>query len=224
MSLDKALNCLKRGEFILIHDDNKRENEIDMVAAAEYVTPEHIARLRKYAGGLICIAIDSVFGKTIGVEYMHNILSKYHTIDTNIKKMIIGLAPYGDKPSFSITINHIDTYTGVTDKDRAHTIKEMALIYNSKNQKNKFISSFKTPGHVPLLIASDKIVKRQGHTELSICMAKLANIIPVTVICEMLDSKTYSALSVNKAIHFAKQNSIPFIEAKELLEFVNVYS
>ena len=61
MSLDSAIASLKRGEFILLHDSAGRENEIDMVTAGEFVTPEHVARMRQHAGGLLCISIDNDF-------------------------------------------------------------------------------------------------------------------------------------------------------------------
>jgi 3,4-dihydroxy 2-butanone 4-phosphate synthase len=194
MSLESGLQSLKRGEFVLLFDSAGRENEVDMVVAAEYVTPEHVARMRQHAGGLLCIAIDNDFGNSLGLRYMHDILAESSTD----KEMIMGLAPYGDRPTFSISINHYQTYTGITDKDRSLTIQEMAKIFDVDNKKKKFVSSFKTPGHVPLLLAS-------------------------TAICEMMDAETYTALSVEKAEKYARQNAIPLIDGKELLEYSKVH-
>ncbi len=220
MTLESGLQSLKRGEFALLFDSAGRENEIDMVVAAEFVTPEHVARMRQHAGGLLCIAIENDFGNSLGLRYMHDILAE-SSID---KEMIMGLAPYGDKPTFSISVNHYQTYTGITDKDRSLTIQEMAKIFNVDNKKKKFVSSFKTPGHVPLLIASKELLQtRQGHTEMSIYLTKLAGLTPVTAICEMMDAETYTALSVEKAEKYAKQNAIPLIDGKELLEYSKVH-
>jgi len=219
MSLESGLESLKRGEFVLLFDSAGRENEIDMVVAAEYVTPEHVARMRQNAGGLLCIAIDNDFANSLGLQYMHDILGESSTD----KEMIMGLAPYGDRPTFSISINHYQTYTGITDKDRSLTIREMAKIFKIENKKRRFVSSFKTPGHVPLLLASKGLLEnRQGHTEMSIYLTKLAGLTPVTAICEMMDAETYSALSVDKAEKYAKQNAIPLIDGKELLEYSKV--
>lgn len=224
MSLDEAISSLKRGEFILIHDASKRENEVDMVVAAEFITPVHIARMRQYAGGLVCLAINNSFAQSIGLHYMHDILSTSQKVDDESKKMIMGTAPYGDQPSFSISINHAQTYTGITDRDRALTIKEMANLFKNLNKKQEFITSFKTPGHVPVLIAKNGLLsKRLGHTEMSIYLMETAKLCPVAAICEMLDSDSYTALSVEKAKKYAKENVIPFIEGKELLEFFKVY-
>ena len=219
MSLESGIQSLKRGEFVLLFDSAGRENEIDMVTAGEFVTPEHVARMRQHAGGLLCISIDNDFANELGLSYMHDILAESSTN----KEMIMGLAPYGDRPTFSIYVNHYQTYTGITDKDRALTIQEMAKIYNVDNKKKKFVSSFKTPGHVPLLIASKGLLKtRQGHTEMSIYLSKLAGLTPVTAICEMMDAETYTALSIEKAEKYAKQNGIPLIDGKELLEYSKV--
>lgn len=221
MSLESGLQSLKRGEFVLLFDSAGRENEIDMVVAAEFVTPEHVARMRQHAGGLLCIAIANDFANSLDLKYMHEILAQS---DISHKEMIMGLAPYGDHPTFSISVNHYQTYTGITDKDRSLTIREMANIFNVENKKKKFLSSFKTPGHIPLLIASKGLLStRQGHTELSVYLAQIAGLTPVTAICEMMDAETYSALSVDKAEKYAKQNGIPLIDGKELLEYAKVH-
>ena len=65
MTFDSAISSLKRGEFVMIHDSDGRENEIDMVVAAELITPEHIVRMRKHAGGLICLAIDNMLAEKL---------------------------------------------------------------------------------------------------------------------------------------------------------------
>ena len=221
MPLESALESLKRGEFVLLFDSAGRENEIDMVVAAEFVTPEHVARMRQHAGGLLCVAMENNFAAALDLRYMHEILA-----DSPIsnKEMIMGLAPYGDHPTFSLSVNHYQTYTGVTDKDRALTIKEISNIFNIENKQKKFASSFKTPGHVPLLIASKGLLAaRQGHTEMSVYLAQIAGLTPVTAICEMMDAQTYNALSVDKAEKFAKQNGFPLIDGKELLEYAKVH-
>jgi 3,4-dihydroxy 2-butanone 4-phosphate synthase len=220
MSLESGLESLKRGEFVLLFDSAGRENEIDMVVAAQFVTPEHVARMRQHAGGLLCIAIDYDFANSLELKYIHEILAE--STFSN-KEMIMGLAPYGDHPTFSITINHYQTYTGITDQDRSLTIREMANIFNVDNKRKKFVSSFKTPGHVPLLIASKGLLaQRQGHTEMSVYLTQIAGLTPVTAICEMMDAETYTALSVDKAEKYAKQNAIPLIDGKELLEYAKV--
>jgi 3,4-dihydroxy 2-butanone 4-phosphate synthase len=224
MTVAEAITSLREGEFVLLHDSNGRENEIDMVVAGEFVTPEHVARMRQHAGGLLCVAISNPLGEKLGLRYMHDILSNSNSFDSNSKEMIMGLAPYGDHPTFSISINHYQTYTGVTDRDRALTIREMTNLYNADDPRRKFVSSFKTPGHVPVLIAAkDLLLRRRGHTEMSVYLTELADLRPVTAICEMMDAQTYSALSVEKALKYAKQNAISFVDGKELIEYAKVH-
>lgn len=220
MAIESGLESLRRGEFVLLFDSAGRENEIDMVAAAEFVTPEHVARMRQHAGGLLCAAVENSFARSLGLRYMHEILAE----SGPAQEMVMGLAPYGDHPTFSISINHYQTYTGITDRDRSLTIRELANIHGVENKKKRFVSSFKTPGHVPLLIASERLLReRQGHTEMSVCLAQLAGLTPVTAICEMMDAETYTALSVDKAHRYAKHNGIPLIDGKELVEYARVH-
>ena len=111
---------------------------------------------------------------------------------------------------FSITINHVNTYTGITDYDRALTISSLAKIckeLQSEEDNNKimmieeFQNNFRTPGHVPILIASKGLLnERKGHTEMSVLLTKIANITNVTTICEMLDPNNYKALSVRRCL------------------------
>ena len=86
MTFDSALSSLKQGEFVMIRVDG-RENEIDMVVAAEFVTPEHIVRMRKHAGGLLCLAIDNSLAEKLKYKkYMHNMLSASNELMKNPKK------------------------------------------------------------------------------------------------------------------------------------------
>ena len=221
MSLQEAISSLRKGDFILLHDGSTRENEVDMVVAADFVTPEHIARMRQDAGGLVCLSINHTFASSLGLNYMHDILLNSQNMDMDSKRMIIGTAPYGDRPSFSISINHANTFTGVTDKDRAFTISEMARLYKNgtNNKKQIFNSTFKTPGHVPLLIASEGLLSnRLGHTEMSIYLTNLAGLSPVAAICEMLDSETFTALSIEKAKKYAKEYTIPYFDGSQLVK------
>ena len=105
--------------------------------------------------------------------------------------------------------------------DRALTMSGIAQLYRGREQgrKEAFNSDFRTPGHVPLLIASEGLLSsRLGHTEMSVYLATLAGLSPVAVICEMLDSETYGALSAEKAMEYARQNSMPYFDGSKLVE------
>jgi 3,4-dihydroxy 2-butanone 4-phosphate synthase len=218
-AIEEAVDTLSDGKFVLVHDDKGREDEIDMVIAAEYITPEHIATMRNDAGGLLCLAISNEITTKLGLTYMHDIIQSLSSINPVFSKLTYGKSPYGDKPSFSITVNHRDTYTGITDIDRALTISKMAEICKKIDSGGveEFAKNFRTPGHVPILIASKGLLEeRHGHTELCVYLAQMSKLVPAVVICEMLDSTTHRALSINKAKEYADIKGITLLEAGQL--------
>jgi 3,4-dihydroxy 2-butanone 4-phosphate synthase len=218
-TIDEAVEALKDGKFVLIHDSESRENEVDMVKAAQHISFSDIATMRTDAGGLICLAIPHEIASKLNLIFMHDLLHSASKNNPSLSQMISSIAPYGDRPSFSITVNHIDTFTGITDKDRALTITSMSDICSQidKNGRLEFSKKFRSPGHVHILIGAKELLKeRSGHTELSIKLLEHANLIPAVVICEMLDSETGGALSVNKATEYSKKFKIPFVESSQI--------
>lgn len=219
--LADATSALKAGRFVLVHDDKGREDEIDMVIAAEHVKPEHVASMRQDAGGLLCLAIANEITTRLGLVYMHDTIASMGKINPIYSKLTEGKAAYGDKPSFSISVNHRQTFTGITDSDRALTISRMAQVCKNieSGGVEEFARDFRAPGHVPLLIASRRLLaERNGHTELCVYLTKLAGITPAVAICEMMDSETHRALAIEKARAYAERMSIPLVEASELKE------
>lgn len=205
---------------MLIHDDTRRENEVDMVIAAEHIKPRDIAIMRNKAGGLICLAISHKITEKLGLMYMRDILRSSARPNTILSKIVVDKTPYGDRPSFSLSINHIDTFTGITDVDRALTISKMADVCRKIDSGGieEFANSFRAPGHVPLLIASNNLLEeRTGHTELSIYLMQIARLVPAVVICEMLDSTTHRSLSINKAKNYANKFGIILVESNQLI-------
>ena len=219
VSLAEAIAALKAGKFVLVHDDKGRENEIDMVVAAEHVSPYHISRMRNDAGGLVCLAIANEITTRLGLVYMHDMISGMGKVNPLFSKLTEGKAAYGDKPSFSISVNHRSTYTGITDLDRALTISKMAEV--CKNIRDggveDFARNFRAPGHVPILIAAKRLLlDRMGHTELCVYLMQLAGLTPAVAICEMMDSVTHRALSIEAGKEYANKFNIPLIDASEL--------
>lgn len=218
-TIDEAVEALKDGKFVLIHDSESRENEVDMVKAAQHISFSDIATMRTDAGGLICLAIPHEIASKLNLIFMHDLLHSASKNNPSLSQMISSIAPYGDRPSFSITINHIDTFTGITDKDRALTITAMSDVCSQidKNGKLEFSKKFRSPGHVHILIGAKELLKeRSGHTELSIKLLKHTNLIPAVVICEMLDSETGGALSAIKATEYSETFKIPFVESSQI--------
>jgi len=218
----KAFESLRRGDFVLIHDAVNRENETDLVVLAEKVEPRHIAQMRMDAGGLICVALHPKIAKNIGLAYMTEV---YDAATCNVKVFAATKPddiPYDEKSAFSISVNHRKTYTGITDADRALTIRELGLLGKKamvKRMTDEFGRNFRSPGHVPLLLAVDGLVtKRQGHTELSCALAEIAGMTPALAICEMLDSRTSKALHTKDSIRYAEKRGLVHLDGFELVD------
>jgi 3,4-dihydroxy 2-butanone 4-phosphate synthase len=219
--LADAISALKAGRFVLVHDDKSREDEVDMVIAAEHVMPEHVATMRRDAGGLLCLAIANEITSKLGLVYMHDMLAGMGKVNPVFAKLAEGRAAYGDKPSFSISVNHRKTYTGITDRDRALTISKMAEVCKKIDDGGvqEFARDFSAPGHVPILIAAKKLLEeRKGHTELCVYLMKLACMTPAVAICEMMDAETHRALAIDKARKYADRWGVPLVEASEIFQ------
>jgi len=222
LNIDHALQELRAGNFVLVHDASDRENEVDMVIAAEAVEPHHVATMRRDAGGLICVALHPRIADNLGLPYLTEIYktaSPHHKILVATKPDDI---PYDERSAFSISVNHRRTFTGITDVDRALTIRELGKLGAKAldgPMTEEFGRNFRSPGHVPILRAANGLVlERRGHTELVVALAEMAGITPVVTICEMLDAETNRALSWKKAVDYAGERGLPCLKASEILE------
>ncbi|MFH1055792.1 MAG: 3,4-dihydroxy-2-butanone-4-phosphate synthase [Candidatus Altiarchaeota archaeon] len=201
--LGRTVDELRRGRMILLHDSAGRENEVDMVVHASAVTPDTIWAMRQHGGGLICLAIGGDVADRLNLPYITDLMAGGN--DT-VKKLIQERTAYGDKPAFSLSVNHRETYTGITDKDRALTITEFAKLEESDGLTKNFYA----PGHVHLLIAKD-LSTRRGHTELSIELAKKAGMKETMVLCEMMGDD-HNALTLREAERYAKRHSLALLD------------
>lgn len=215
--LDDALEDLRRGRFVLVHDFDSREDEVDMVVAAEFVRPKHVVRMRNDAGGLICLAVDGRIAEKIGLPFMVDVYGSTRDSFPLMKYLMPDDIRYDSRSSFSLTINHRETYTGIPDIDRAYTIQELGVFCRNlpENTGEEFGGKFRSPGHVHLLISSD-LRNRGGHTELSTALMKMAELTPVAAICEMLDSWTHHALLKTAAIKYAKEHNLILLDGSEV--------
>ncbi|AWR94524.1 3,4-dihydroxy-2-butanone-4-phosphate synthase [Acidianus brierleyi] len=208
---------LESGLPILIYDFDGREEETDMIFYAGAINWKSIYTLRTSAGGLICYATGSKEANILGLRFQTDILR-----DNTIYKKLVKIPSYKDEPAFSIWVNHVNTTTGISDYDRAKTIQELHKVIITINEnpleaKENFYTYFYAPGHVPFLISRD-ITKRRGHTELSTTLMSFLGLEKSVAFAEMLDEKV--SLKKNKALLFAKNNGLLFIEGKEILNEV----
>ncbi|WP_421909099.1 3,4-dihydroxy-2-butanone-4-phosphate synthase [Methanolacinia petrolearia] len=218
--IEKAIEAMKNGELILIYDFDSREGETDFAIRSDALTREDICRMRKDAGGLICTAIHPKAAEKIGLPFASDALRETGFAERD------GDIPYDPKnhSSFSIWVNHKDTFTGITDNDRTLTANRLSDHVNSAMNGGKlnFSSEFRTPGHMALLRANDKLLdQRRGQTELSIAIAEFAGVTPCVTICEMLDDNTGKALSKKDAMEYCKKHNLVFVSGDEVLEYWN---
>jgi 3,4-dihydroxy 2-butanone 4-phosphate synthase len=219
--LENVFRQLKKGRFILLHDSENREDETDMVVLSEHVRPEHIAKMRTDAGGLICAAVGNEVAESTGLPFMADVLITAENKYPVLKKMRGEDIKYDKKSAFSLTVNHRKTFTGISDIDRALTISELGVFCRDhksiKDPATVFGSKFRSPGHIPLLISSG-LESRQGHTELTCAIAEMGDLTPSVVVCEMMDEKTHKSLTLKDARAYAKKNDHALLEGKQVIE------
>jgi 3,4-dihydroxy 2-butanone 4-phosphate synthase len=208
--IDAALTAFRAGEPVLVHDAADREGETDLVYPASAVTPAAVARMRNDAGGLICTALGYEVAEAFDLPFLQDAIDHPAAADHELA--------YDERSSFSLTVNHRDTFTGITDEDRALTITELGRAAAAPDEVD-FAAEFRTPGHVHVLKAApDLLGDRLGHTELGIALAEATEQAPAVVVCEMLDDETGQALPPAAARSYGERADIPYVEGSEIVE------
>ncbi|MEM2204191.1 MAG: 3,4-dihydroxy-2-butanone-4-phosphate synthase [Sulfolobales archaeon] len=216
---ERVRRDLLAGRPILLYDFAGREEEVDMVFYAGSINYRSIYTLRREAGGLICHAISEAVAKELGLPYLSDLLSSISQLSGLTSRRL----RYGDAPPYSIYINHFSVRTGISDKDRALTIRrfhdvvELVISGAPEEARRIFYSEFVAPGHVPVLV-SRGIGRRRGHTELSIAIVEKLGLAPSVIIAEMLDEG--DSMSLEKAEKYAAEKGLILIKGDEILKEV----
>jgi 3,4-dihydroxy 2-butanone 4-phosphate synthase len=221
--MNEAIEQLRKGRPVLIYDSDGREEETDIVIAAEFATPDYVKMLRKDGGGLVCVSVHPEVAKRLGLPFLTHVWKAAIPQFRVFEELWPHDIPYDEKSAFSITINHRKTFTGISDNDRSLTITELAQIggrvLNGHYAPDEFGKNFRSPGHVTLLRASDGLLRtRKGHTELSVAMMEMAGLTPLAAICEMLGSDGNS-LGIEEARKFAEKHGFVFIEGRQAINW-----
>jgi 3,4-dihydroxy 2-butanone 4-phosphate synthase len=223
-NIEKAIDELQKGNFILIFDDDKREGETDLVISSDFVKPESIKTMRKDGGGLIFLMTSKQIADKLKLPFLADMYAHIDDKYPVLKELVPNDIPYDSKSSFSLLINHRNTFTGITDIDRGLTMRRFAKLTKSIEDVNDGVATkmfgkeFRSPGHVPICVAAEKLLdERRGHTELVISIMKMAGLSPVGSGCEIMgdDGK---ALQKEKAKEYADKNGLVFLEGKEIVE------
>ena len=193
-TVEQAIEDIKNGKMIVVVDDEDRENEGDLIVAAETVTPEDINFMATYAKGLICTPID---GKRLD--------------ELNIGQMVANNTD-NHETAFTVSIDAYDTETGISAFERCHTIKKLL------DPKAK-PASFRRPGHVfPLRSVEGGVLRRAGHTETTTDLARLAGFYPAGLCCEIMDDDGHM-MRTPRLKEFAKKHGLHIITVQSLIEY-----
>ena len=196
-TIHEAIRDIREGKMIIVVDDEDRENEGDFLMAGEMVTTEAINFMVTHGRGLVCAPVNKEVAKRFKLNHM----------------VIDGADP--DEANFTISIDHKRlTTTGISAADRANTIRELT------NPDSK-PTDFRRPGHIfPLLGVEGGVLRRTGHTEAALDLAKLAGLQPVGIICEIMREDGEMA-RVPELAQMAKDFGMTFITIKDLIAYRN---
>jgi len=195
ISIEEAIERIRVGEILILVDDENRENEGDLVTAAEHVTSETVNFMAKYGRGLICMPIDTLRARKLALTPM----SPENT------------ALHGTHFSVSVDAKNGIT-TGISTHDRAHTIQ---VVLGDETQPEDLAR----PGHIfPLIACEGGVLKRAGHTEAAVDLARIAGLKPAAVICEILnDDGTMARLPQLEA--FAEKHNLSIASITDLIAY-----
>lgn len=224
-SVRAAAEALADGQFVLLFDQEGREEETDLMVAAAHTTPAAVRRLRSDGGGLVFVAVGHRPATTWGLPFAHDIQAAASEKIPLLAELTPKELPYDARSSFSLWVNHRDTYTGITDRDRSRTIRGLAELAGETDHdpgeegSHRFARHYRAPGHVPLCIAHpDGLSGRKGHTELATALSEIAGIPPLVAGCEMLAPDADTALPRADAKKYARQHGLAFLDGEALLE------
>lgn len=194
-TIPEAIEDIRNGKMIIVVDDEDRENEGDFVMAADVATPEAINTMVKHGRGLVCVPITDQRARELDLDYM----------------VTEGADP--DEAAFTISVDHKElTTTGISAPDRANTIKELI-------NPDARPSDFRRPGHVfPLKAVDGGVLRRAGHTEAAIDLARLAGFSPAGIICEIMHDDGEMA-RLPELINLSERFGMKLVTIKDLIAY-----
>ncbi|GAA4739757.1 bifunctional 3,4-dihydroxy-2-butanone-4-phosphate synthase/GTP cyclohydrolase II [Gordonia alkaliphila] len=194
-TVERALADIAAGKAVVVVDDEDRENEGDLIFAAEKATPELVAFMVRYTSGYVCVPMESVDCDRLGLPPMYSVNQDKH-----------GTA-------YTVTVDAREGIgTGISAADRAVTIRKLA-------QTDTAAHDFTRPGHVvPLRAREGGVLRRPGHTEAAVDLARLAGLRPAGVICEIVSQKDEGEMARTDELRvFADEHDLALISIADLI-------
>ncbi|WP_125151946.1 bifunctional 3,4-dihydroxy-2-butanone-4-phosphate synthase/GTP cyclohydrolase II [Clostridium rectalis] len=193
-SIEEAIKDIKQGKMVVVVDDEDRENEGDLIVAAEKITPEIINFMAKFGRGLICMPIVGERLKELNINQM---------VDKNTDN---------NGTAFTVSIDSKESTTGISAYERAATVKKVLC-------PKAIEKDFKRPGHIfPLEARKGGVLKRAGHTEAAVDLATLAGLYPAGVICEIMNEDGTMA-RVAQLNEYVKEHNLKIITIADLINY-----
>lgn len=197
-TVKEALEDIRKGKCIVVIDDEDRENEGDVICAAEFATTENVNFMASYAKGLICMPMTKEYVEKLDLPQMVANNTDNHST------------------AFTVSIDHVDTTTGISAYERGITAMKLC-------EDDAKPSDFRRPGHMfPLLARKGGVLVRNGHTEATVDIMKLAGLKPVGLCCEIMKPDgTMSRL--DDLIEFSKEHELKMISVEQLVKYRKEY-
>ncbi len=193
-TVEEALQDLRDGKVILVIDDPERENEGDLICAAEFATTENVNFMATDAKGLICMPMSGELCDKLGLEQMVSVNTDNHCT------------------AFTVSIDHVDTTTGISAAERSYT----ALKTIEEDAKP---SDFRRPGHMfPLRAKEGGVLVRDGHTEATVDLMRLAGLKPAGLCCEIM-REDGTMMRTKELLQFAEEKDVTVITIADLIKY-----
>ncbi|WP_026493498.1 bifunctional 3,4-dihydroxy-2-butanone-4-phosphate synthase/GTP cyclohydrolase II [Butyrivibrio sp. XPD2002] len=196
--VEEAIEELKRGKLILVVDDEDRENEGDLICAAEFATTENVNFMASKAKGLICMPMSSEYAERLQFYPMTKVNTDNH------------------ETAFTVSIDHKDTTTGISAKERGLTARMVV-------SEDATAADFRRPGHMfPLVAKEGGVLVRGGHTEATVDLMRLAGLKECGLCCEIM-AENGSMMRRKELEKFASENDLVMITIEELKEYRKIF-
>lgn len=193
-TIDEILEDLRDGKIVVMIDDEDRENEGDVICAAEHATLENVNFMASYAKGLICMPMDESYTKKLGLRQMCEVNTDNHCT------------------AFTVSIDHKDTTTGISAYERSITAMKTV-------DPDAKLGDFRMPGHMfPLQAKKGGVLERNGHTEATVDLMRIAGLQPVGLCCEIMKEDGTMARTPD-LVEFAKKHSLKFGRIADLVQY-----
>lgn len=192
--IEEGLEALKKGGLVLVTDDPDRENEGDLICAAQFATTENVNFMATYGKGLICMPMTEEYVKKLQIPQMVSQNTDNH------------------ETAFTVSIDHVSTTTGISAAERSVTAMKCV-------EEDAKPEDFRRPGHMfPLLAKKNGVLERNGHTEATVDLLRLAGLKTCGLCCEIM-REDGTMMRTSELAHMARKWKIPFLTIKDLQNY-----